>query len=336
MVAPTRPNPYAGPRYGGRPGGRPLAAAQIYQRSGVITLLAVLQFFSGLMTLLGGAIFFVVAVTSEGPERAILLGFGAVCAVLGILSILCGSGLWKLKGYGRTLQIFFSCIGLLAIPFGTVISALILVYLFKPGVKVLFSEMPPSQLSPADIAEVSRLSQTSGVTFAVMAVVVLFLLVAFVGMIAAIAIPSLLRARVSANEAQTLGDIRTVIAAQAAYSSSNGGHYDRLECLAKPLECLPGYSADGPAFLSEVFPPVRAGYHREFIGGLPADTSEVAFANLSPTSVQSFVYLAYPVSAATGVRGFCADYTGRICVTTDGSRPNVVDGQCDPACTLLE
>src|SRR5262245_40934764 len=113
MVAPTRPNPYAGPRHGGRPGVRPLAAAQIYQRPSVITLLAVLQFFSGLLTLLGGALFVVVAVTSEGPERVVMLGVGAVFAVFGILSILCGSGLWKLKGYGRTLQIVFSCIGLL-------------------------------------------------------------------------------------------------------------------------------------------------------------------------------------------------------------------------------
>ena len=53
----------------------------------------------------------------------------------------------------------------------------------------------------------------------------LLIVVAIIGIIAAIAIPSLLRARVSANEAATIGDIRTVISAQAAFQSANGGWY---------------------------------------------------------------------------------------------------------------
>jgi type II secretory pathway pseudopilin PulG len=336
MVAPTRRNPYAGPRPGNRPGSRPPAAAQVYRRPGVVSLLAVLQFFSGPLMLLGGAFALFASLSGEGGERLIFMGVGAFYVVFGILSIVCGIGLWQLKRYGRTLQIVFSCIGLLAIPIGTLISGLILAYMYKPGVKVLFSETPPAQLSAAEVAEVGRLSETSGVTVAIIAAAVLLLLVAFVGMIAAIAIPSLLRARVSANEAQAIGDIRTIISAETAYAASNGGNYDQLECLSRPVECLPGYPADGPVFLSEVFPAVRAGYNREFIGGLPADQSEVAFANLSPTSLQSFVYLAYPVSPSTGVRGFCGDYTGRICVTMDGSRPTMVDGMCDPACTPLQ
>jgi type II secretory pathway pseudopilin PulG len=253
------------------------------------------------------------------------------------MSIVCAIGLWNLKSYGRTLQLVYSFIGLLGIPVGTIISALILVYLFKPGVKVLFSETPPSQLSAADIAEVTKLSESSTATVVLVSVAVLFMLVAFIGIIAAIAIPSLLRARMSANEAAAIGDLRTVISAQAAYASSNGGHYDQLECLAKPQECLPGYPPTGPVFLSEIPPSVRSGYQREFQVGLPADGSEVAFANLSPSSVQSFVYLAYPENpGVTGSRGFCADYTGRICVTTDGTRPAVVDGTCDPACVPLQ
>jgi hypothetical protein len=300
-------------------------------------VLAVLHFLAGPILLIGGAIAVVMSFGSEGAERALVTGVGAFYAVFGIVSLACAVGLWNLKGYGRTIQLVLSFIGLLGIPFGTVISVLILVYLFKPGVKVLFSETPPSRLSAAEIAEVTKLSQSSTATVVVIAVVIFFLLVAFVGMIAAIAIPSLLRARISANEAAAIGDLRTVISAEVAYSSSNGGQYDQLECLAKPQECIPGYPPQGPVFLSEVPPEVRAGYRREFQVGLPADGSEVAFANLSPSSVQSFVYLAYPESpGVTGTRGFCADYTGRICVTLDGSRPPVVDGMCDPACIPLE
>ena len=43
-----------------------------------------------------------------------------------------------------------------------------------------------------------------------------------IGIIAAIAIPSLLRARIAANEAMAIGNLRTVISAEAAYQSANG------------------------------------------------------------------------------------------------------------------
>ena len=63
----------------------------------------------------------------------------------------------------------------------------------------------------------------------------LLIVVAIIGIIAAIAIPSLLRARVSANESATIGDIRTVISAQAAYQSANGGWYaSDIVCLNAP------------------------------------------------------------------------------------------------------
>ncbi len=53
----------------------------------------------------------------------------------------------------------------------------------------------------------------------------LLIVVAIIGIIAAIAIPSLLRARVSANEAQAIGDTRTVMSASATYASMNCGFF---------------------------------------------------------------------------------------------------------------
>jgi type IV pilus assembly protein PilA len=63
----------------------------------------------------------------------------------------------------------------------------------------------------------------------------LLIVVAIIGIIAAIAIPSLLRARVSANESATIGDIRTVISGEAAFSSScgSGGYAVDLADLVK-------------------------------------------------------------------------------------------------------
>ena len=54
----------------------------------------------------------------------------------------------------------------------------------------------------------------------------LLIVVAVIAIIAAIAIPALLRSRLSANESATVGDVRTVLSAQAAYHSANGGFYE--------------------------------------------------------------------------------------------------------------
>jgi type IV pilus assembly protein PilA len=136
----------------------------------------------------------------------------------------------------------------------------------------------------------------------------LLIVVAIIGIIAAIAIPSLLRARVSANESATIGDIRTVISGQAAYQSANGGWYDgNLSCLSQPSTgCIPNYPTSG--------------YNRSFaLGGAP---SPIASNISSPTSVASYAYLASPVNnGQTGVRGFGGDSSGVLCFTADGTAP---------------
>src|SRR5947209_10267495 len=75
----------------------------------------------------------------------------------------------------------------------------------------------------------------------------LLIVVAIIGIIAAIAIPSLLRARISANESAAIGDIRTVSSAEAAYQSAASGLYGTLGCLSAPGPCITGYV--GPTFL---------------------------------------------------------------------------------------
>ena len=108
----------------------------------------------------------------------------------------------------------------------------------------------------------------------------LLIVVAIIGIIAAIAIPSLLRARVSANESATIGDIRTVISAQAAYHSANGGWYaSNMTCLNVPTGsgCIPSYPANGPTFLDPniVAQSAKSGYNRSFTSGasVPVNTA---------------------------------------------------------------
>jgi type II secretory pathway pseudopilin PulG len=164
-------------------------------------------------------------------------------------------------------------------------------------------------------------------------------LIPVIGIIAAIAIPSLLRARVSANEAAAIGDIRTVISAQTSYASSNGGYYDLLECLSSPDDCIPGYPAAGPTFLDAELASasVRVGYRRTFHPGAEEVLTEEQSAILSPTSLVSFAYVTVPENpGVTGVRAFCGDSTGRICQFPEGEVPSIVDGACPTECEVLQ
>ena len=135
----------------------------------------------------------------------------------------------------------------------------------------------------------------------------LLIVVAIIGIIAAIAIPSLLRARVSANESATIGDIRTIISAEAAYNSSNNNLYGQLSCLSSPANaaCLgANYGTGAPTFLDSTMATdtlTKSGYIR---------TMNYA---LTGTSSATFCYLAQPQTLnRTGVRSFGGDDAGVI------------------------
>ncbi len=161
----------------------------------------------------------------------------------------------------------------------------------------------------------------------------LLIVVAIIGIIAAIAIPSLLRARIAANEAGAIGDSRSVNSAEVAYSSSNGGFFGTLPCLATPTTCATGNWAAGTTpFLDAQIGAltVKQGYGRSFTAG--------AAGNGSPDSgIATFVYFATPaVLAQTGNRGFGVDHSGLVCFTTNGTTPAVSGVGLDPACTPLK
>jgi len=158
----------------------------------------------------------------------------------------------------------------------------------------------------------------------------LLIVVAIIGIIAAIAIPSLLRARVSANESATIGDIRTVISAEAAYHSSSRGFYGTLPCLVNPggAGCIPNYPAQAPTFLdSQIASQMpKTGYNRSF------DASAAV-----PGGLSCYVYHATPVSLGqTGVRGFAGDCSGIICFTPNGSAVPSTSGRMISGCSAIQ
>jgi len=140
-----------------------------------------------------------------------------------------------------------------------------------------------------------------------------------IGIVAAIAIPSLLRARTSANDAAALGDLRAFISAEAAYQSASGGVYGTPGCLAKPAGCILNYQ--GPTFVDEQLASLapKSGYRRTFIPGPNRGQG-----------LESYAFVLEPaLRNRSGIRAFCGDASGVICSTADGSAPSVADGACD-------
>jgi len=137
----------------------------------------------------------------------------------------------------------------------------------------------------------------------------LLIVVAIIGIIAAIAVPGLLRARMSGNEAAAIGSLRAVTSAEASYSSAagNGGNAILLATLA--LACPGGTQGFISADL-KTDPSVKSGYNIVLANGAaavgPADCN---------TTLTNFGYYAtaIPVSPGTsGSRSFATDAGGTI------------------------
>ncbi|HHF55613.1 MAG TPA: hypothetical protein ENL42_01685 [Thermoplasmatales archaeon] len=109
------------------------------ERPGGITILAVLYVIEGLFTLgMGG-------LTMAGGSLIPVFGglvaaIGAIYVIVGLIDFAIAYGLWNLKPWARTVAIIFAIIGLLGFPIGTIISIIILWYLFKPEIKEAFGQ----------------------------------------------------------------------------------------------------------------------------------------------------------------------------------------------------
>jgi type IV pilus assembly protein PilA len=302
----------------GAPVGVGVEPVQELTRPGIITLLAVLQF-------IGAAVWLFVAIFGSG---AFLLGndtdrgFGVIIAVIlggfGLLQLACGIGLLTLKPYGRVLQLVFAFIGLLGFPIGTVISILILIYMFKPGIKVLFSGKPASALTPGEMTQIAALRQGSQATVIIVVICVALAAIAVVGIIAAIAVPGLLRARMSGNEASAIGSVRSIISAEASYAATagSGGYAISLQtlsaaCPGSPVGFIsPDLSRD---------PSVKSGY--EIILGSAGADAGPRDCNGVATEMDYYATATPVAIGSTGSRGFSTSAAGAIFVDPSGAPP---------------
>jgi type II secretory pathway pseudopilin PulG len=221
---------------------------------------------------------------------------------------------------------------MLNIPIGTVVGALQLAWLLKPGARTLFSGRRPRDLSDDELDEANSAARETGIVTGAAVTGLLVVGCAGAGILAAIALPSLLFARVGANEAAALADVRSVVAAQASYQSANG-HYDRIECLNVPSACIPGYPSTEAPFLPGTFVtnPERNGYRFHLEPG--PSPPNLSIARSSASSLERYAYLAIPSEfRTTGRRVFCGDDTGRVCAFTDLGATRTSGGRCAPGC----
>jgi prepilin-type N-terminal cleavage/methylation domain-containing protein len=156
----------------------------------------------------------------------------------------------------------------------------------------------------------------------------LLIVVAIIGIIAAIAIPGLLRARMSGNEASAIGSMRTIHGANSTYSATagNGGYATDLTVLGDVCG-----NAGGQAFLSPELSTAATVTKSGYILALstantvvdgPDDCNDVA-------TDMDFYGSAVPAQAGTtGNRAFAVGAAGTIYQenTTAPTKAEVEDG----------
>jgi prepilin-type N-terminal cleavage/methylation domain-containing protein len=139
----------------------------------------------------------------------------------------------------------------------------------------------------------------------------LLIVVAIIGIIAAIAIPGLLRARMSGNEASAIGSMRAVASSEAVYSSSaaSGGYATDLLVLAIPCNAngAPFLSAD----LTSANPVQKSGYTVQLANGANPGVGPL---DCNGTATSTVYYgSAVPVThERTGTRAFAVNSVGSV------------------------
>ena len=149
----------------------------------------------------------------------------------------------------------------------------------------------------------------------------LLIVVAIIGIIAAIAVPGLLRARMSGNESSAIGSLRSINSAQSTYSSScaNGGYaQDLADLVLAPVGSTAGFVSPDldPAVTPGPTGVSKSGYDVLLAGEaaatdvtLAADTCNGA----ANAAVSAYWASAVPLTiGSTGQRSFATDTRGTL------------------------
>ncbi|HYT74701.1 MAG TPA: prepilin-type N-terminal cleavage/methylation domain-containing protein [Vicinamibacterales bacterium] len=135
----------------------------------------------------------------------------------------------------------------------------------------------------------------------------LLIVVAIIGIISAIAIPGLVRARISGNEAWAIGSLRAISSAQGTFSSScANGRY------AQALDVLGTGPSGGSAFLSPDLASAPTVSKSGYIVSMTGTSASGAACNGASSVSSGYHAWADPISATTGSRYFFVNTTGTV------------------------
>lgn len=156
----------------------------------------------------------------------------------------------------------------------------------------------------------------------------LLIVVAIIGIIAAIAVPGLLRARMSGNEASAIGSLRAINSGEAAFSSScaSGGYAVTLQDLVqKPSGSTQGFIS--PDLNTNGI--VKSGYTVTLAKDAATGVLNVGGTTVCSGTVtqpaSSYMANADPVTpGGTGTRYFGTDTRGTLFFLTSGSVGNPI------------
>ena len=139
----------------------------------------------------------------------------------------------------------------------------------------------------------------------------LLIVVAIIGIIAAIAVPGLLRARMSGNEASAIGSMRAIASAEASYAAAAGQGGNAILLATLATACAGGGTQ---AFISADLatdPTTKSGYTITLGDG--AGSANVAADCNGTMSRSNYFATAVPVTVgSTGGRSFATASDGAI------------------------